>query len=226
MIRSYGADTALDKLGEHVIVFSEITLGNHWRHDFRRFEEAVAGYREIVESYNVSGGGGYDYLLKIVAPGIGHFQSVMDRMLEADIGIERFASRIVLRHAQGRRGYPLDIIAVQKRWKWGHEARPCRLDLTGTAGIAPRPPPHAGHNICTEAWRFPSLPAIHHRKDFIMNTDQIKGTLKEAAGKVQQKTGEVFNSPEQQAKGVAKQVEGNVQKNYGDAKETIKDTTK
>ncbi|WP_026432559.1 CsbD family protein [Paracidovorax oryzae] len=59
-----------------------------------------------------------------------------------------------------------------------------------------------------------------------MNGDQIKGALKEAAGKVQQKTGEVFNSPEQQAKGMAKQVEGNVQKNYGDAKENIKDATK
>lgn len=59
-----------------------------------------------------------------------------------------------------------------------------------------------------------------------MNTDQIKGAAKEVAGKVQQKTGEVFNSPEQQAKGVAKQVEGNVQKNYGDAKENLKDATR
>jgi len=59
-----------------------------------------------------------------------------------------------------------------------------------------------------------------------MNTDQVKGTLKDAAGKVQQKTGELINSPEQQAKGVAKQVEGQTQKNYGDVKENIKDATK
>lgn len=59
-----------------------------------------------------------------------------------------------------------------------------------------------------------------------MNTDQIKGALKEVAGKVQQKTGEVLDSPEQQLKGAAKQVEGTVQKNYGDAKENIKDATK
>ena len=31
-----------------------------------------------------------------------------------------------------------------------------------------------------------------------MNTDQVKGAIKEVAGKVQQKTGEVLNSPEQQ----------------------------
>ncbi|MCD2514212.1 CsbD family protein [Comamonas endophytica] len=59
-----------------------------------------------------------------------------------------------------------------------------------------------------------------------MNTDQIKGTLKDAAGKVQQKTGEVFDSPEQQAKGAAKQVEGKTQKAYGDVKEVAKDATK
>ena len=56
-----------------------------------------------------------------------------------------------------------------------------------------------------------------------MNTDQIKGAAKEVMGKVQEKTGEIINSPEQQVKGAAKQVEGNVQKNYGDAKENIKD---
>ena len=55
-----------------------------------------------------------------------------------------------------------------------------------------------------------------------MNTDQIKGAAKEVLGKVQEKTGEILNSPEQQVKGAAKQVEGSVQKNYGDAKENIK----
>ncbi|GKT16978.1 CsbD family protein [Acidovorax sp. SUPP2522] len=59
-----------------------------------------------------------------------------------------------------------------------------------------------------------------------MNTDQVKGALKDVAGKVQQKTGELINSPEQQAKGVAKQVEGTTQKNYGDVKENIKDAVK
>lgn len=59
-----------------------------------------------------------------------------------------------------------------------------------------------------------------------MNTDQIKGTLKDAAGKVQQKAGEVINSPEQQAKGVAKQVEGKTQKAVGDVKEVAKDMAK
>ncbi len=59
-----------------------------------------------------------------------------------------------------------------------------------------------------------------------MNKDQVKGGLKEAAGKVQETVGRATNSPEQQLKGIGKQVEGNVQKNVGNAKETLKDAAK
>lgn len=59
-----------------------------------------------------------------------------------------------------------------------------------------------------------------------MNKDQVKGTIKDVAGKVQEKTGEVIGSKEQQAKGLAKQVEGQVQKKVGDVKEAVKDASK
>ncbi len=57
-----------------------------------------------------------------------------------------------------------------------------------------------------------------------MNKDQVKGAVKDAAGKVQSKTGEIIGSKEQQAKGMAKQAEGKTQKNVGDAKEVVKDS--
>jgi uncharacterized protein YjbJ (UPF0337 family) len=59
-----------------------------------------------------------------------------------------------------------------------------------------------------------------------MNKDQVKGTAKDVAGKVQRKTGEAIDSKEQQAKGLAKQVEGKLQKNLGDAKEAMKDSAR
>ena len=70
--------------------------------------------------------------------------------------------------------------------------------------------------------------ALHTKppKGTSMNTDQVKGAVKEVAGKVQQKTGELIDSPEQQVKCAAKQAEGSIQKNYGDAKEDIKDASK
>ncbi|MEP6655752.1 MAG: CsbD family protein [Betaproteobacteria bacterium] len=59
-----------------------------------------------------------------------------------------------------------------------------------------------------------------------MNRDQVKGTAKDIAGKVQEKVGQVTGSASQQAKGVAKQVEGKVQKGVGNVEQAIKDTDK
>jgi hypothetical protein len=38
----------------------------------------------------------------------------MERLLEDDIGIAKFASRIVLRQPFGQRGYPLDTLITGK----------------------------------------------------------------------------------------------------------------
>lgn len=58
-----------------------------------------------------------------------------------------------------------------------------------------------------------------------MNNDQLKGTAKDIAGKIQEGAGKLVGSTEQQGKGLAKQVEGKVQKGYGDAKEVVRDAT-
>ena len=55
-----------------------------------------------------------------------------------------------------------------------------------------------------------------------MNRDQVKGAVKDIAGKVQQKTGEATGNDSQQAKGLANQGEGKVQKKVGNAKEVLK----
>ncbi|MBL0729064.1 CsbD family protein [Piscinibacter sp. HJYY11] len=55
-----------------------------------------------------------------------------------------------------------------------------------------------------------------------MNRDQVKGAMKDAAGKVQRKTGEVIGSPKHEERGAAKQVEGKAQKSVGNAREALK----
>lgn len=54
-----------------------------------------------------------------------------------------------------------------------------------------------------------------------MNRDQVKGTAKDVAGKVQQKFGELTGSKTEQAKGAAKQIEGKVQKGVGNVEQTL-----
>jgi uncharacterized protein YjbJ (UPF0337 family) len=55
-----------------------------------------------------------------------------------------------------------------------------------------------------------------------MNKDQVKGTTKNIAGKIQEKTGKVIGSKEQEIEGLSKQISGKSEKNYGDAKEALK----
>jgi DNA-binding Lrp family transcriptional regulator len=59
-----------------------------------------------MECYNVSGG--YDFLLRIVTRSVSHFQDVMDSLLEADLGVEKFSSFIVLRVPFLKHEFPLD----------------------------------------------------------------------------------------------------------------------
>lgn len=51
-----------------------------------------------------------------------------------------------------------------------------------------------------------------------MNRDQVKGRIKEAGGKIQQKAGKAAGSVKHQAKGLARQGAGKVQKSVGDAR--------
>jgi len=59
-----------------------------------------------------------------------------------------------------------------------------------------------------------------------MNKDQVKGTAKDIAGKVQEKAGKLTGSKEQQVKGLSKQISGKVQKGFGDAEQAAEDSSK
>ena len=55
-----------------------------------------------------------------------------------------------------------------------------------------------------------------------MNKNQVEGAVKDAAGKVQQKTGELVGNDKQQVKGLVKQAEGKTQKAVGDIETAVK----
>jgi len=59
-----------------------------------------------------------------------------------------------------------------------------------------------------------------------MNKDQVKGTVKEAAGKVQAQVGKMTGNTEQKVKGQIREAEGKSQQVVGDAKALIKEVTR
>ena len=105
-ITGYGAQIQLKKLGDVVMVFTEVTLSDHRRDDFSRFEAAIRGIDEIIECHLVSGG--YDYLLKFITQGVNHYQQIIEGMLERNIGIEKYFSYIVIKSPFIKNHYPIE----------------------------------------------------------------------------------------------------------------------
>lgn len=104
-ITGYGAQVNLKKLGEFLTIFTEVTLAEHRRGDFSRFEAKIARVDEILECHMVSGG--YDYLLKFVARGVSHYQELIEGMLEGDYGIEKYFSYVVIKSPFVKHHYPI-----------------------------------------------------------------------------------------------------------------------
>lgn len=105
-IKSYGARIALDMLGDYVTVFTEVKLTGHRIANFERFLQRAREIREIIECHHVTGG--YDYLVKIVAKNVSHYNGIMESLLVSDAGIGKFSSYIVLGTPIIRDGYPID----------------------------------------------------------------------------------------------------------------------
>jgi len=59
-----------------------------------------------------------------------------------------------------------------------------------------------------------------------MNKDQVKGGMKEAAGKMQKEFGKAVDSPKHTIEGGMKEVAGKTQKTVGDMKDDMKKARK
>lgn len=105
-ITGYGARLELKKLGDVLTVFTQVTLSDHRSEDFARFEAAVRGVSEIIECHLVSGG--HDYLLKFMTNGVQHYQAVIEKLLERNVGIEKYFSYIVIKTPFVKPHYPIE----------------------------------------------------------------------------------------------------------------------
>lgn len=105
-IKSYGARIALETLGDHVMAFTQVTLTGHRLTNFDRFLKRARDVPEIMECHHVTGG--YDYLLKVVARSVSHYQRIMEGLLDGDAGIGKYSCYIVLGSPILREGYPIE----------------------------------------------------------------------------------------------------------------------
>lgn len=107
-ITGYSAQIDIAKLGQMLTVFTEVTLRNHRQIDFVRFLGALEKIDSVVECHLASGG--YDYLVKFITAGIAEYQAIMERLVELDVGIDKYFSFVVLKSPIQKTHLPLRAI--------------------------------------------------------------------------------------------------------------------
>ena len=93
IITGYRAEVALKKVAAHITVFMAAELEQHRAEDFQTFERAIQKHDEIIACWAV--GGGFDYILQIVARDIDSYQRLVDHLLEARVGLARYFTYVV-----------------------------------------------------------------------------------------------------------------------------------
>lgn len=109
-IRGYRSDIALDRICDFTHVIVTVALTHHRKLDFDRFESHIGKLREIAEC--VATGGGMDYVLKVFSPSLTDFQNLMESLLSAELGIERYMTYIVTREIKSG---PPDLVKLISR---------------------------------------------------------------------------------------------------------------
>jgi len=107
LIQGYEARISLKAAAPHVMVFVAVELEAHTSAHFQLFERAIGKVDEIIACWAL--GGGYDYLLQVVTRDIDSYQTLIDTLLEAHIGLARYFTYIVTKPVKSA-PLPLDLL--------------------------------------------------------------------------------------------------------------------
>lgn len=100
-IKSYHAEIALERICDFTQVVVTVSLRHHRTADFDRFEAFVNSEDEIIHC--VATGGGMDYVMTMICPNLAGFQRLMQRMQDAELGVDRYMTYIATRMVKSSR---------------------------------------------------------------------------------------------------------------------------
>ncbi|GGB30331.1 Lrp/AsnC family transcriptional regulator [Allosediminivita pacifica] len=93
VISAYQARIDLLQLGDPQLIQVHVMLESHRSSDFTRFERRIMDEDMIMECFAL--GGGVDYSLTVWALRISDYQTLLDRLLDSDIGIKRYFTYVI-----------------------------------------------------------------------------------------------------------------------------------
>ena len=105
IIRGYVALLDQDRVGLAVNVFVSVRLSAQTEELLAQFEQAIAGLDEVMECYMMSGAS--DYLLRVVAPDLGAYETFLRTKLARIPGVRGVESAFALKRVVYRTNLPL-----------------------------------------------------------------------------------------------------------------------
>ena len=110
IICGYRAEISLKQITPHVVIFVTVELESHRSANFQAFERAVAECDEIIACWAL--GGGFDYLLQVVARDIDSYQRLIDTLLERGLNLARYYTYVVTKPIKIAGTIPFETLLV------------------------------------------------------------------------------------------------------------------
>ncbi len=106
-ILGYRAILNPEKLNAALIAFVEVTLERTTTADLDRFNAAILALDEVLECHMV--GGGFDYLVKIRLPDMGHYRRFLGEKLAAIAGVSQTHTYVVMEEVKSTTALPIGV---------------------------------------------------------------------------------------------------------------------
>jgi len=110
LISGYHAELNAKALGYDLVVFAMVGLHSQAEIDLQAFEELVGGWPMVREAYMLNGE--IDFILKIVARDLNHFQTFLTTHLTPAPNVESVKTSLSIRCGKHRPGVPFTPDAV------------------------------------------------------------------------------------------------------------------
>ncbi|TLU67405.1 Lrp/AsnC family transcriptional regulator [Thalassotalea litorea] len=105
MIKGYRASIDANALGYSVLIYAQVRLTENSFDKAEEFEQAMRSLPQIQECSVVTGS--YDYLLKIIAKDLGHYEHFLKTSLGKVTAIDSIESTVVLKQTFSRETIPI-----------------------------------------------------------------------------------------------------------------------
>ncbi len=106
VIEKYVALLNKEKIGKNLVVYCSVSLQVHSKPLLKKFEQAITKLDEVMECYHTAGT--FDYLLKVAANDMNHYQDFITNKLAATENIAHVQSSFVMTEVKHKTIYKIE----------------------------------------------------------------------------------------------------------------------